>query len=156
MSKTARAQAIRDTVGVIFGLTIAIVLLLWAAWEVDFSLNRQTFIRIVSAFILLSFVLFLVLFVTLVYVERTNHYAHERTSRIHLPLIISTGALLAYFGIASISAIDVFYEPPKMWPLLRDPTVQLLTASIIIVVAGAKMWMLYEILPTIPWIRRNP
>ena len=64
-------------------------------------------------------------------------------------MILSTAALAAYFGIASINAIDVFYDTGHTWPLLRDPTVQIITTSLVFLIVAGKGWLLYEILPDV-------
>lgn len=148
-------RVLRDTALVVVGLVVLIAGLLWAAWLVDFGISRTTFVRAVACLIFAGFALFLVLLVVLVASERSNHYAGEPTSRLHLPLIVSTAALACYFGIASISAVDVFYKPRERWPLLADPTVQLLTSTLILAIVAAKAWMLWEILPR-RWNWRKP
>lgn len=155
MKPDQTARVIRDTVLVVTGLVALIAGLLWGAWLVDFGISRMTFVRSVACLILIGFVLFVALLVVLVVSERSNHYAGEPTSRLHLPLIVSTAALACYFGIASISAVDVFYKPRERWPLLADPTVQLLTSALILVIVAAKAWMLWEILPR-RWNWRKP
>lgn len=147
MKPTETWRILRDTALIVAGLALVIAGLLWLAWLVDFGITRTTFVRAVACLIFAGFALFLVLLVVLVASERSNHYAGEPTSRLHLPLIVSTAALACYFGIASISAVDVFYEPRQRWPLLSDPTVQLLTSALILAIVAAKAWMLWEILP---------
>lgn len=146
---------VRDTVIVVAGLVLLVAGLLWGAWLVDFGISRATFVRAVSCLIFAGFALFLTLLIVLVVVERSIHYAGEPTSTLHPPLIVSTAALACYFGIASISALDVWYEPHRMWPLVRDPTVQLITSALILVIVAAKAWMLFEILPR-RWNWRKP
>lgn len=156
MTKAIRGRVIRDTAVILTTIIVVVALALWGAWEVDFGIPRSTRIRIVAALVLVGFVLFATLFVVLVVVERSNHYQHERVSRLHLPLIVSTGALMTYFGLATIPAIDVYYEPAHQWPLMRDPTIQLITAALILVIVGAKAWLLWEILPhRAHWFRRR-
>lgn len=148
-------RVVRDTVAVITGLVLFVAAAMWGAWLIDISISRQTFLRTVAALILVGFVLFLALFVVLLASERSNHYAGEPTSRLHLPLLVSTGALTVYFGLASINAVDVYYQPRHMWPLMRDPTVQIITSALILVIVAAKGWLLWEILPH-RWPRKTP
>jgi|SRR5215211_613401 len=139
--------AIRDTAIFIIALTSVVACLIWGAWNIDFALRPTTLTRIVAVLILVGFALFFALLVTLVSLERFTHYSSEEPSSLHPPMILSTMALTAYFGIASISAIDVFYDPSHTWPLVRDPTVRLVTTSLILAVVAGKAWLLYEILP---------
>jgi hypothetical protein len=140
---------IRDTAIFIAGLALGIAFLLWVAWHVNFGLERSSFIRILAVLILAGFGCFLSLLVTLVSIERVTHYSGEAPSSLHPPMILSTAALTAYFGIAAINAVDVFYEPRHTWLLLRDPTVQIITTSLIFLIVAGKGWLLYEILPDI-------
>lgn len=157
MSRQTRLLVMRDTASIYLGIVALVILALWGAWHVDASITRTTLVRIIAVIILAGFVLFTALFLVLLWSERQNHYSGERTSRLHLPLMISTAALMSYFGIASINAVDVYYQPADSWPLLRDPTVQLITALLILVIVGAKAWMLYEILPHRTWKwRKSP
>lgn len=155
MNVDSRARVIFDTTIIFLTLVILVAALLWAAWLVDFGIDRRDLVRVIAIMILVGFVLFTALFLVLVVTERSNHYAGERTSRLHPPLIVSTGALMVYFGLASISAIDVYYKPDETWPLMRDPTIQLITASLILVIVGSKAWLLWEILPHRIWSRRK-
>jgi len=142
-------RVIRDTAIFIVSLLLAVVFLLWTAWNVDFGVQRQTLVRVISALILVGFVLFCLLLVTLVSIERVTHYSGEEPSSLHPPMILSTAALTAYFAVASINAVDVFYEPEKSWPLLRDPTVGFITTGLIFLILAGKGWLLYEILPDV-------
>src|SRR5688572_30334101 len=152
---TAKGYAIRDTVFLTIGIILGTAAVLWAAWHLDFSVSPTTYSRIISAIVLLSFALFIVLFVTLVYLWRANRYDGDRVSSLHRPMVASTATLMIYFGIASISAIDVWYEPARFWTLTRDPTVRLVNASLILAVVLSKAWLLYEILPALHgWYRR--
>src|SRR5688572_17500033 len=152
---TAKGYAIRDTVFLTVGILIATIGVLWAAWHLDFSVSPTTYARIISAIVLASFVLFVVLFVTLVYLWRANRYDSDRVSSLHRPMVASTATLMIYFGIASISAIDVWYEPARFWTLTRDPTVRLVNAALILAVVLSKAWLLYEILPNLHgWYHR--
>jgi predicted cation transporter len=152
---TAKGYAIRDTVFLTIGILIATIGVLWGAWHLDFSVSPTTYARIISAIVLASFVLFVVLFVTLVYLWRANRYGGERVSSLHRPMVASTATLMIYFGIASISAIDVWYEPARFWTLTRDPTVRLVNAMLILAVVLSKAWLLYEILPNLHgWYHR--
>lgn len=155
MKPTVTARVARDTSLVIGGLFLLVAALLWGAWLVDFGLRPRQLMRPIAVIVLAGFVLLLSLLVVLVVSERSNHYAGEPTSRLHLPLMVSTGALAVYFGIASINAADVFYRPGQQWPLLRDPTIQLITTALILVIVAAKAWLLWEILPRRPWDRRK-
>jgi hypothetical protein len=152
---TAKGYAIRDTVFLTVGIFAVTVAVLWAAWHLDFSVSPTTYARIISAIVLASFALFVVLFVTLVYLWRANRYDGDRVSSLHRPMVASTATLMIYFGIASISAIDVWYEPARFWTLTRDPTVRLVNAMLILLVVLSKAWLLYEILPSLHgWYRR--
>lgn len=155
MKADVRNRVIRDTALIFFGIVLLVALLLWGAWHVDFGIPRQNLIRVIAIFILVGFALFVVLFLVLLWTERANHYQRERTSALHTPLLISTAALMVYFGIASISAVDVYYDPSRVWPLMRDPTIQLITSGLILVIVGAKAWLLFEILPRQSWMRRK-
>lgn len=152
---TAKGYAIRDTVFLTVGIFIATVAVLWGAWHLDFRVSPTTYTRAISVIVLASFVLFVVLFVTLVYLWRANRYDGDRVSSLHRPMVASTATLMIYFGIASISAIDVFYEPARFWGLTRDPTVRLVNAMLILAVVLSKAWLLYEIVPALHgWYRR--
>jgi hypothetical protein len=152
---TAKGYAIRDTVFLTVGIFIATASVLWAAWHLDFSVSPMTYARLISAIVLISFALFVTLFVTLVYLWRANRYDSDRVSSLHRPMVASTATLMIYFGIASISAIDVFYEPARFWTLTRDPTVRLVNATLILAVVLSKAWLLYEILPALHgWYHR--
>lgn len=152
---SAKGYAIRDTVFLTIGILVATVAVLWAAWHLDFSVSPTTYSRIVAAIVLVSFALFVALFVALVYLWRANRYANDRVSSLHRPMVASTATLMIYFGIASISAIDVFYEPARFWTLTRDPTVRLVNAMLILAVVLSKAWLLYEIVPALHgWYRR--
>jgi cobalamin synthase len=148
---TTKGYAIRDTVFLTVGIFIATASVLWAAWHLDFSVSPMTYARLISAIVLISFALF----VTLVYLWRANRYDNDRVSSLHRPMVASTATLMIYFGIASISAIDVFYEPARFWTLTRDPTVRLVNAMLILAVVLSKAWLLYEILPNLHgWYHR--
>ena len=152
---SAKGYAIRDTVFLTIGIILGTVAVLWAAWHLDFRVSPTTYTRAISVIVLASFVLFVVLFVTLVYLWRANRYDNDRVSSLHRPMVASTATLMIYFGIASISAIDVWYEPARFWTLTRDPTVRLVNAMLILAVVLSKAWLLYEILPALHgWYHR--
>lgn len=152
---SAKGYAIRDTVFLTIGIILGTVAVLWAAWHLDFGVTPATFAQLISAIVLVSFALFVVLFLVLVYLWRANRYDNERVSSLHRPMVASTATLMIYFGIASISAIDVFYEPARFWTLTRDPTVRLVNAMLILAVVLSKAWLLYEILPALHgWYHR--
>jgi hypothetical protein len=140
---------IRDTAIFVIGFGLVVALLLWAAWHLDFGLERTSFRRILAVITIGGFVCFFALMVTLVSIERVTHYSGEASSSLHPPMILSTTALTAYFSIASINAVDVFYRPQESWPLLRDPTVQIITTSLVFLIVAGKAWLLYEILPDV-------
>jgi hypothetical protein len=151
-----RGYAIRDTAFLSIAILISTILVLWIAWHVDFRVQPSTYLRIISAIVLVSFVLFTVLFVTLVYIWRESVYSGDRVSTLHRPMVASTATLMIYFGIASISAIDVFVHPGYTWPITRDPTVRLITAVLVLSIVISKAWLLYEILPNIHgWFARR-
>jgi hypothetical protein len=144
-------SAIRDTAFIMLGLIGVGAALVWGSWEVDFGISRTTFLRLVWGTVLTGCLLFWTLLTVLVWAERDIHYRGGRPSSLHIPLIVSTFGLAAYFGIASISAVDFFVHANRTWPLTQDPTLRILGTTLIIVIVTAKAWMLWEILPSGRW-----
>lgn len=154
MTRKQTMLVLRDTAAAVLGLAVSVTVLLWAAWEIDFGISRTTFLRITWTIVLVGFAVFLTLYVLLVWLERTAHYTHRRISDLHPPLIASTAALASYFGIQSISAVDFFYHPRQSWPLVMDPTVRLLWTTLVLALVLAKVWTVWEILPSDRWTFR--
>lgn len=138
-------RVIRDCALAVLGLAGLTALSLWLAWVTDWVPNLKTFRQAIAVLILAGFGCLLSLFVVLVGVLRADHYAGRERSRLLYPSIASAGWLTVYFGIASISAVDVLYQYEQPWPLMRDPGVQLIAVAIVFGIVGAKAWMLFEI-----------
>jgi hypothetical protein len=151
MTRNVTLLVARDTIIAVLSLALLIAFLLWGAWEVDFGITRTTFLRLVWIIVLFGFAVFLLLYIVLVWTQRAAHYTGRRPSDLHPPLIASTAALAAYFGIQSIAAVDYFVYPDHSWPLLMDPTVRILGSTLILAIVLSKSWMTWEILPTGRW-----
>lgn len=138
-------RAIRDSVLAVVFLVAIVGFGLWLAWMTEWAPNQRTFSRAIAALILVGFVCVAGLYAVLVGIYRSDVYAGRAVSPLHLPSIASAGSLVVYFGIASISAVDVFYKPAEPWPLLRDPGVRLIATALIFAIIAANTWLLYEI-----------
>jgi len=135
-----RARVARDILIALALLLGTVVGSLWLAWVTAFEPPTQTINRVIAFVVIVGFGCFTTLFGTLVGVLRVDHYAGRSRSELLIPWILTTAALTAYFGIASISAADMFYQPLQPWPLLRDPGVRLVATGLVFaLVAGPAM-----------------
>ena len=122
-----------------------LALALWISWEIEWAPSQRTFTRLIAAIIIIGFVCLVALFALLVGILQADHYAGRFRSPLIMPSICSAGFLMIYFAIASISAVDVYYEPTKSWPLLRDPGVRIISTVLIFGIVFSKAWMWYEL-----------
>ena len=118
---------------------------IWLAWVTDFQPNTVRLTRLIAAIILFGFVVFSSLTAALYAKLRINHYAGRRSSTFHRPLLFTFGTWSIYFGVASISAVDVFYDPTKRWPVLLDPGFRLFGTALVISIVTGPVWALYEV-----------
>lgn len=135
-----------QTTGIVLGIALSVAALLWLGWVIDFAPNPRMFQQFIAASILLGFVLLACLFAVLVAIWRSDVIEGREVSQLHHPLMWSLGAIAVYFGMASISAVDVFYDPARTWPLLRDPAVRVITGTLVIAsIVAPRTWLTVEI-----------
>lgn len=144
-----------ETIGIVLGVALVVAILLRVGWVVDFAPTPKTFTQTISFMLLEGFLILVALFAAFVAIWRMDAAEGQPSADLHLPLMESLGAIAIYFGVASIAAIDVFYHADETWPLLRDPAVRLITASLVILIVIPRAWLLFKLLRGRCWTWRR-
>lgn len=131
-------RAAIETALITLGAGLLTAGLLWLSFAVEVDVSVSTLTNILTTGILGGFVFFLLLFVTLVMIQRIDHYERRPPSPLLLPLITSFGSIAAYFGFASLASLDWFHEPQKPWLFLRDDGIRLFAIILIIALVGTR------------------
>lgn len=150
-----RIRAALDATLITLAAALGTAALLWLSFAVPLNPGPRMLTRLLSALVLVGFVLLLFLFVTLVWILRLDHYESRPRSHLLVPLIVTFGTITAYFGVASISALDTFYQPGRPWTFLRDPGIRLFAALLILALVGSRAWAEAVVLRGRGWSRRQ-
>ena len=145
-----------ETAAVILGIVLVVAVALFIGWVIEFAPNPRIFRQFIAASVLAGFAILLCLFAIMVAIWRADTITGQEISELHHPLMWSLGAIAIYFGMASISAVDVFYKPDETWPLLRDPANQLITATVVIgTIVLSRAWFMDGVLRLRGWNQKT-